>query len=173
MPRFVDLQQALKTKFVETPVVGIASVGGRVVGEGWMPTLTEARDIVTAAIGQGSLLTFNNPKERTRLYLGDRALADGHLWALRSFHLGLLFTNVPRSFREALAFCGRFHLSWQESEDVKPIVVLAHGSLRDWKKYVAHREDKAFKAEHRELLYEAWDVLNELHPRVFPKAVAP
>lgn len=164
---FVDLQDVIRLlPNLPAPTVGIASVGGRPVGDGWIPTKEEVRQIIFSAIGQGSLLTFNNVKGRSRQYFAEKALTDGHLWALKSFTLSISFASIPRTFREALAYCGHFHMSWQENDKL-PIAVLATGDLKAWSKYVAHKDDPAFNPEHRKILKATYTILHDLLPEVY------
>lgn len=154
---FVDLKEAVKAPH-EVPLTSVVAFGGIPESPNNQWTPMKVHTALLDAVGQGSLLTFMNPKDRTRFYFAGKAVEDGHLWATRSIFITLLFSGIPRSFREALAYSNRFHLSWQERE-CELVMVTAQGSLRDWRKFLSHREDPAFKASHREIMIEAYQTL--------------
>ena len=156
---FQDLKEAIKNPS-DVNEVSVVAFGGipECEDKHWDPQ--EVGVYIHNAIGQGSLITFMNPKDRNRDYFAEKAIEDKHFWALRTLYITVLFSDIPQSFRESLAFSRRFHISWQEKE-YDTVMVTAQGSLRDWRKFLDHRFDGAFKLEHRHIMVHTHTVLRE------------
>lgn len=146
----------------------LSAIGGRVVSDDFSPENIEIRKICLEAIGEGSIVTFGNPKNRSRIEYAKKAFSDNHLWALRTFHLTFLYVNSPEQFRLDMAYCRRFHLSWQEKvNDGIPIIFTAQGSLRDWKKFLSHSDDLSFSSDTRIWMKTTKNVICNFLPELF------
>ena len=155
-------------KKANLPPCSISAIGGIPISEEeWAPDQHRLRIMCFAALGEGSLLTFGNPKRRSRQEYGDKALKEKHLWALRTFYLTFFFADAPEAFRLDVAYSRKFHMSWQEkTAPGMPIVFTAQGSLREWSKFLSHHEDTSFGASTREWMKHTRDVIAKFFPEI-------
>jgi len=117
-------------------------------------------------LGMGSILTFGNPKDRSLVYFAYKALDEKELWALRASYITVFYYDVPRTFREAVAYDRRFHLSWSEVERDHTYFT-AHSSIYHWWKFLKHKDDSSFREEHRDLMSTTWDLFQKALPELF------
>lgn len=154
---FCDLNRSLLED--RLPEVGIVAVGGIPILEDCdgNPTIFNSpidadrlKKRLTEGLGLGAVLTYRNPKGKSLRGLGELCLDLGHTWTHHTLTLTVVFTNTPRSVRDAFAFDGRFHLSWSERDpDPDCVTFTACGSLKNWKRLLGHADDKSFKRVQR------------------------
>lgn len=121
---------------------------------------------IETCLGESSLLTYMNPRGKSRAALGAQAIDKGHMWAGHWINLSITFWEHQRA-EIALARDKRFWISWSERSDY---VFTATGSINEWTRYLAHHDDPSFSRFARAAMIDARDALIELDPyfrRVF------
>jgi hypothetical protein len=124
--------------------------------------------------GQGAVLTFGNPNQKSLVELADMCGQRGHLWWMGVLSMTWLVCGEPAVELE-IGRSGLGHLSWQEN------VPGWHSNAPDWlhaflvcfdlntaRKYFKHADDPDFKPSVRRVLSTMRDDLREVCPWAFP-----
>jgi len=170
------LSDALETK--RLPPVSIVGIGGFPIKKkgddffllGSVINPDTFRDHIVDALGQSAILTYLNPKNRTREEFGERCLKDDHLWALNAIPISICFAGYSPFVELSFGRDGSFMKgeSWVESSiESGPRIFTVNGSIKTWQKYTKYRNDPSFREEMRNCLKEVFFVLNGLSKDIF------
>lgn len=155
-------------------VVAVCAIGGFAVEGGpghwyWLSQPLYAdrvRSEIVRGLGVSGLLTYMNRSDLTLEQLGQLCVERDHDWAYQWMTLSVLISGFESEVEWSFARDTRFHLSWplsQKRHRRAPFVATA--SLKNWKKFVAHAEDKNFDAPTRSVMGLAKGLLDELLPQ--------
>lgn len=112
-------------------------------------------------LGESALLTYLNPKDKTRQELGHKCIQLGHDWAMHWCNVTLTFFGFRPEVQLAWARDKRFWLSWSERTEH---VWSATGSCKDWIRYTNHGDDASFTPTVRQAMREARSCLATMSP---------
>ena len=129
-----------------------------------LSSMEEAREAFCLAMGESALLTYMNPLGRTRAEMSEKILRMGHDWAGNWINVTLTFFQYPAQVQTSFARDRRFWLSWSE---VTNQVWSATASVKDWRRYTGHSDDKSFEKETRRAMRDARALLRLIDESYF------
>lgn len=144
--RTKDLAEVVKAHRAGEPWpegVWITAFGGRPI---------RGDEDLLECLGESALLTYLNPKGRSRRDLGALCMNLGHDWCGHWVNLTLTFFGYLPAVQHAWTRDRRFWISWSEATDA---VWSATGSIKDWKRYTSHSDDPSFCGEVRAAMRDA------------------
>ena len=125
-------------------------------------TQERLRRNIAEALGVSAVLTFTNKNSKTLAQLNDICLSRKHLWGLHWITATLVFARHSLAVQMAFARDTRFYLSWVEETQLTGQVFAVTGNLKEWYRYLSHRDDKSFDPATRLAMSEAHRVLEVL-----------
>lgn len=124
----------------------------------------DVRKVILKALGQSAILTYTNPKHRFLDSLGEMCLEKKHLWGLHWINMSITLAGHAPEVELAFARDTRFMLSWPIRSNPSGIVFTATAGLKEWLKYVEHRNDMSFDAATRKAMSDCHELLKEILP---------
>jgi len=157
-----------KKDSIKIPQVSIIHYGGTCVTSDSSDELHSRlmRTELMRTIGLGSVLTCGNPNMRELKEFAEIALESKELWALRTYYVTMMFYDIPRCFRDAVAYSRRFHLQWSV-RNMDWIYFSAQANAYDWWKFLCHKDDLSFPKKHRVIMTTAWEIWSKMLPELF------
>lgn len=122
-------------------------------------TASVLANILKKSIGVSGMLTYTNKSKLTSLELGNKCCELKHLWAENWIMLSFLIC-VPNSKRIELSILRdkNFYESWIETTEQDELKVFGiTGSLKQFKKFISHRNDLSFDKNTRIFMNQMFD----------------
>ena len=118
----------------------------------------------TEALGLSGMLTYMNKSNLSLEDLGELCNERNHDWGFEWMSISVLFSGYGLPVEMAFSRDTRFYMSWPVQNQPTGQLFVASGSIRSWKRYLWHKDNKDFDKSTRKAMNDTHEVISKILP---------